>query len=90
MNSLLKIFFSLLIVSFIGCSSTSISIQFRDNLSKKTNHILLNGKIAQFNNDSLYYIDGNISIVDGKIDSILTEIPPHYNLESNITDLIGA
>jgi len=90
MNSLLKIFFSLLIVSFIGCSSTSISIQFRDNLSKKTNHILLNGKIAQFNNDSLYYIDGNISIVDGKIDSILTEIPHHYNIESNITDLKGA
>lgn len=57
---------------------------------KKVDKILTNGNIAQFYNDSLYYIFGNISIVDGKIDSILTETPPYYPIESDITDLNGA
>ncbi len=121
MNSLLKIFFSLLVINFVGCSKITYSIDFlgsklftkqlsqkrklinevdsllnNDDLSpeayfvKKVDHILSNGKIAQFDDDSIYYISGNLSIVDGKIDSVLYQIPYNYISKSGITDLKGA
>ena len=86
MNTLIKIFFSLFIVSSFGCSSTKYSIDFlgsdflrnidkvnevkkevdsllnthndlflEDNIHpKKIDAVLMNGKIAQYENDSVY------------------------------------
>ena len=57
---------------------------------KKVDKILTNGNIAQFHNDSIYYIYGNLSIVDGKIDRILDSIPANYSSKLSIIDLKGA
>jgi predicted amidohydrolase YtcJ len=102
MNKRIKIFFSLFIVSFLECYSTTHSIHFSDfkflrdldqkneiNITvdnhlnnigkqfqidnihpKKIDAVLMNGKIAQYENDSVYYINGHLIIKNGKIKAI--------------------
>ncbi len=79
MYSLFRIFFLLIIISIVGCSSTVT-----------VDHLLLNARIAQFEGDSLFYKYSNLTLINGKIDRILDTNSIAFNSRNSRIDLKGA